>query len=67
MHPEVAQSMANLAVIYHAMKNFDKARSYYENSLQIYRRFRGPDDEEMQVVQANYEALLEKQKQSKGQ
>ncbi len=60
MHPDVAQSMANLAVVYHATKNFDKARVYYENALQIYRRFRKADDEEIQVVKANYEALLEK-------
>ncbi len=57
MHPEVAQSMANLAVVYHAMKNLQKAGSFYSGALKIYKRFRDADDPEMQTVQENYNAL----------
>lgn len=60
LHPEVAQSMANLAVVYHAMGLHDKAAGFYSGALKIYKRFRADDDAEMQNVQANYDALLQK-------
>ncbi|HEU4679917.1 MAG TPA: tetratricopeptide repeat protein, partial [Terrimicrobiaceae bacterium] len=56
-HPEVAQSMANLAVVYHATGNHQKARAFYAGALEIYRRFRGEDDPEMRTVIANRDAL----------
>ncbi|HEY5707665.1 MAG TPA: tetratricopeptide repeat protein [Terrimicrobiaceae bacterium] len=58
MHPDVAQSMANLAVVYHASGNHQKALAFYTGALKIYKCFRKSDDPEMQTVMANHEALL---------
>lgn len=58
MHPEVAQSMANLAVLFHSSGQLDKARGFYVGALDVFKRFRPSDDEEVQTVQANYDALL---------
>lgn len=60
MHPDVAQSMANLAVTYHLSGADQKAHGYYVGALDIFKRFRPDDDEEVQTVKANHEALLQK-------
>jgi Tetratricopeptide repeat len=57
-HPEVAQSMANLAVVYHATGNHQKALAFYAGALTIYSRFRGADDPEMRTVMSNRDALF---------
>lgn len=60
MHPDVAQSMANLAVVYHMSGADQKAHGYYAGALDIFKRFRPDDDEEVQTVKANHAALLQK-------
>jgi Uncharacterized protein conserved in bacteria (DUF2225). len=60
MHPDVAQSMANLAVVYHVSGAEKKAHGYYVGALDIFKRFRPDDDEEVQTVKANHAALLQK-------
>jgi tetratricopeptide (TPR) repeat protein len=57
MHPEVAQSMANLTVVYHASGNHQKALAFYAGALEIYRRFRSENDPEMKTVMTNRDAL----------
>jgi len=60
MHPDVAQSLGNLAVVYHSSRDYDRAENFYRAALDIFRRFRPEDDPEMLAVQANYDALLRK-------
>ncbi len=60
MHPDVAQSLGNMAVVYHSSRDYDRAENFYRASLDIFRRFRQDDDQEVQAVNANYEALLQR-------
>ena len=57
MHPEVAQSLANLAVVYHASSNFKKARAYYSAAMKTYLAFKKPDAPELASLRANLEKL----------
>lgn len=58
VRPEVAQTMANLAVVDRAAGNPQKALAFCSGALKIYRRFRGADDPEMRTVTTNRDALF---------
>ena len=57
MNPEVAQSLANLAVLHHSSGDLDKAERYYEAALHTFAATRLPDDPEIESVRANLESL----------
>lgn len=57
MHPEVAQSLGNLAVVYHLAGNFEKARSFYTAALQTYAATHAPDDPELAGLRENFSRL----------
>lgn len=42
-HPDCAQSLNNLAALYHEKKQYDKAEELYERALDIRRRALAPD------------------------
>lgn len=42
-HPDVAESLTNIAILYNQQMNFAKAQPLYERALHIYEQARGPD------------------------
>jgi len=56
-HPDVGQSMANLAVVYHARGLHAKAERFYKAALEILRAYADHDDPQIQRIIANYERL----------
>ena len=42
-HPDVAESLTNIAILYNQQMNFAKAQPLYERALRIYEKARGPE------------------------
>ncbi|KAL3152527.1 hypothetical protein ABBQ32_001559 [Trebouxia sp. C0010 RCD-2024] len=42
-HPDVAESLTNIAILYNQRLEFAKAQPLYERALRIYEKARGPD------------------------
>ena len=42
-HPNLADSLSNLAILYNQSGEYDKAQPLYERALQIYQTAHGPD------------------------
>lgn len=42
-HPDVAESLGNLAILYNQRQEYDKAQPLLERALHIYEQTRGPD------------------------
>ena len=42
-HPNLADSLSNLAILYNQSGEYDKAQPLYERALQIYQTVHGPD------------------------
>lgn len=42
-HPNLADSLSNLAILYNQNGDYDKAQPLYERALQIYQTAHGPD------------------------
>ena len=42
-HPDVAESLTNIAILYNQRLEFAKAQPLYERALRIYEAARGPD------------------------
>ena len=42
-HPNLADSLSNLAILYNQSGDYDKAQPLYERALQIYQTVHGPD------------------------
>ncbi len=64
-HPNVATSLNNLAELYKAQGQYDKAQPLYERSLGILEKVLGKDHPSTKTVRENYEILLEEIKQVK--
>jgi tetratricopeptide (TPR) repeat protein len=56
-HPDVGQSLANLAVVYHARGLNEKAERFYRGAIDTLAHFYGPDDSQLQRIQANHDRL----------
>src|SRR5207244_3295201 len=57
-HPEVAQSLSNLAVWYHAQGDFEHASANYDAALAILEKQSAFDAEQYETVARNYADLL---------
>ncbi|MDD5200718.1 MAG: tetratricopeptide repeat protein, partial [Terrimicrobiaceae bacterium] len=56
-HPDVGQSLANLAAVYHAKRLYAKAERFYRSALETLSQFHGPEDAQLRRIQENYERL----------
>ncbi len=52
-HPEVAQSLANLAMFYRLRGNYQAAEPLYWRALEVIEKFRGPEHPELATVLNN--------------
>jgi centrosomal protein CEP104 len=46
-HPDVAESLSNLAILYNQQGEYDKAQPLYERALAIWERVQGPDSSDV--------------------
>ena len=58
-HPDVAQSLNNLAGLYHTQGRYAEAEPRYERALAIWEKVLGPEHSHVAVVLENYAALLQ--------
>lgn len=56
-HPDVGQSMGNLAVLYHVKKDHARAIRFYRAAVEILSRTREPNDPDLQTLRVNLEAI----------
>ncbi len=59
-HPDVANSLNNLAVLYHAQERNAEAEPLFQRSLAILEKALGPEHPDVARVLENYTALLHK-------
>ncbi len=57
-HPDVAQSLNNLALLYQVQGNYAEAEPLYRRSLAIYEKVLGPEHPKVAQSLENYAALL---------
>ena len=57
-HPDIAQSLTNLAILYHQMGDLEKARSFHEQSLVVLENAYGEDNSEVASSLNTYALLL---------
>ena len=62
-HPDTAQTLGNLALLYHDQGKFELAVPLYEQALAIYESALGTDHPRTVNVRNNYADLQEKMKQ----
>jgi tetratricopeptide (TPR) repeat protein len=57
-HPDVAQSISNLAVVYHSQGEYKEAESQYKVALAILQKHLRVDSEDYVIISENYADLL---------
>jgi tetratricopeptide (TPR) repeat protein len=57
-HPDVAQSLNNIALLYHARGRYAEAEPLYQRSLAIWEKSLGPRHPNVAQSLENYAALL---------
>ena len=57
-HPNVAQSLNNLATLYHAQRKYVEAEPLYKRALTIWEKALGPDHPNVALALENYAKLL---------
>ena len=57
-HPDVANSLNNLAALYYAQGKYEQAEPLYERSLAIDEKALGKDHPDTKQVRKNYELFL---------
>jgi tetratricopeptide (TPR) repeat protein len=61
-HPLVGVTSNNLAQVYQAEKNYEKAEPLYKRSVEILEKSLGPDHPDVATALENYASLLRKTK-----
>lgn len=56
-HPDVGQSLSNLAVLYHIKRDSARAIKFYRAAIEILGRTREANDSEVQTLRANLDSL----------
>jgi len=59
-HPDTAQSLNNLAILYHNQGKDEQAEPLYQRALAIYERMLGPEHPYTKATQKSYAELLQK-------
>ena len=59
-HPDVAQSLNNLALLYDSQGRYDEAESLYLQALTIAEQVLGKNHPNTNIIRANYEKLKER-------
>ncbi len=62
-HPDTAQSLNNLAILYKNQGQYEQAEPLYQRALAIREKTLGPDHPETVRVRENYTNLLQMMKQ----
>jgi len=62
-HPDIAQSLSNLAGLYEVLGKYQDAEKLYERALHIYEKVSGPEHPDMARVLNNLAYLLRQQGQ----
>ncbi len=57
-HPDVAQSLGNLAAAYHLQSDFERAGIYYDQALTIYEKYPDVASQDFVTVARNFADLL---------
>ncbi|HEY5793311.1 MAG TPA: tetratricopeptide repeat protein [Chthoniobacterales bacterium] len=56
-HPDVGQSLGNLAVLYHIQRDLPRATKFYQAAIQVLSRSRDPNDPDLQMLKAGFDQL----------